>query len=197
MCARLELVTFDMAETSLLSHSREIHVGLDEVADFKSVSFVKCTSTGDPWGRRFVLQKLGYRTFHYAQTHTTRFTYNFQVIWLAVFSENVAALFLGRETHLKEPLQPPDLEYPLPNQHPQLKDTPPLHSCIRALRRIPMRAFSDHYVRLLVFDLRKEVGEGFHCVPVISKTYCGTCSPFCVSCFPSGPNSAVFYDRIR
>lgn len=73
-------------------------------------------------------------------------------------------LCVGRGTHLEEPLQPPDLEYALPNQDTQLKDTPPLHSSIRALCRIPVRAFSNYDVRLLVFDLRKEVGERFHYV---------------------------------
>ena len=37
LCARLQLMVFDMAETSLLSR-RKIHVELDEVAEAKSAS---------------------------------------------------------------------------------------------------------------------------------------------------------------
>jgi len=84
---------------------------------------------------------------------------------ISIYSYRVRARFSCWGAYLKEPFQPPNLEYALPNQNSQLKNTPPLHSGIRAFCRVPVRAFSDHDVRLLVFNLRKEVGEGFHYVP--------------------------------
>lgn len=66
-------------------------------------------------------------------------------------------------SYLKKPLQPPDLENTLPNQHAQLEDTPPLDSPIRTLRRIPMRPLPNHDVRLLIFDLRNEFRQLPYC----------------------------------
>lgn len=63
----------------------------------------------------------------------------------------------GGGTHLEESLQPPDLENTLSDNHGQLEDTPPLNPRIGALCRVPVHAFTNHDIRLFVFDL----GEGF------------------------------------
>lgn len=62
-------------------------------------------------------------------------------------------------TYLKEPLQPPNLEDPLPDQHAQLKDTPPLDPRIRALRRVPMHPLPDDDVTLLILDLGQQIAQ--------------------------------------
>ena len=66
-------------------------------------------------------------------------------------------------TYLEEPLEPPHLEYPLPNQNTQLEDTPPFHPPVRAFCRVPVYAFADNDVALLVFDLVEKVEKFFHC----------------------------------
>lgn len=63
------------------------------------------------------------------------------------------------ETHLKEALQPPNLENTLSNDYSQLEDTPPLHPTVRALCGIPVHPLTDHNVRLLIPDLREGVGQ--------------------------------------
>jgi len=55
MCARLGLVVFDVAETSLLSRC-EIHVGLGEVAKHKVSELREIVRIQDPMGRRSALQ---------------------------------------------------------------------------------------------------------------------------------------------
>lgn len=60
---------------------------------------------------------------------------------------------------LEEPLQPPHLKDPLPDQHPQLENTPPLHPRVRALGRIPVCPFPHDDVGLLVFDLGEEFAQ--------------------------------------
>ena len=55
-------------------------------------------------------------------------------------------LSLPGSSYLKEPLQPPNLKNAFSEQHPQLKDTPPLHSPVRAFCSIPMRPLPDHDV---------------------------------------------------
>lgn len=78
-------------------------------------------------------------------------------------------------TRLKEPLQPPDLEETLPNQHGKLKNTPPLDARVGALSRVPVRPLPDHNVALLVFDLRHELGHLADCQFVSSCSY--VCPP--------------------
>lgn len=63
---------------------------------------------------------------------------------------------------LKEPLQPPNLKDTLPKQHKQLKDAPPLHPRIRALRRIPMRPLPHNDVPLLILNLRNQLAQMTH-----------------------------------
>jgi hypothetical protein len=60
-------------------------------------------------------------------------------------------------THLKEPLQPPDLEEALANQHGKLEDAPPLDAGVCAFGRVPVCSLADDNVALLVLDLRDEL----------------------------------------
>lgn len=58
-----------------------------------------------------------------------------------------------QNTDLEESLQPPDLENTLPDKHGQLEDTPPFHPSVGALCGVPVYAFPDNDVRLLILDL--------------------------------------------
>lgn len=60
---------------------------------------------------------------------------------------------------LEEPLQPPYLEDALADEHAELEDTPPLDAGVGALGRVPVGALARDDVRLLVLDLRQELGE--------------------------------------
>lgn len=60
-------------------------------------------------------------------------------------------------THLKEPLQPPNLEPAVGAEHEKLEDTPPLHSRVGALSRVPVCPLANDDVALLVLDLRNEL----------------------------------------
>lgn len=55
--------------------------------------------------------------------------------------------------HLKEPLQPPHLEYTLSEQNKYLKDAPPFDAAVGAFCRVPVGAFPDNDIALLVLDL--------------------------------------------
>jgi hypothetical protein len=59
--------------------------------------------------------------------------------------------------YLKEAFQPPNLEDALPNQNYHLEDAPPLNPAIGTLCRVAVRSLADDDVRLLVFDLGKEL----------------------------------------
>lgn len=63
------------------------------------------------------------------------------------------AVLTGR-SHLKESLQPPDLENSLTNEDNELEDTPPLDAGISALGRVPVCSLADNDIALLILDLR-------------------------------------------
>lgn len=56
-------------------------------------------------------------------------------------------------TNLEESLEPPHLENALSDQHSQLEDTPPLHTGVGALGRVPVNPLSHDNVRLLILNL--------------------------------------------
>lgn len=62
-------------------------------------------------------------------------------------------------TNLEESLQPPHLEDTLSDKHGKLKDTPPLHSRVGALRCVPVYPLSNHNVRLFILNLSQSLRE--------------------------------------
>lgn len=64
---------------------------------------------------------------------------------------------------LEKPAQPPYLEDGLANDHANDKQVPPLNSAVGALGRVPVGALAKNIIRLLVFDLVKQVGELADC----------------------------------
>ena len=70
------------------------------------------------------------------------------------------------DTDLEEPLQPPYLEDALADEHAELEDAPPLDAGVGALGRVPVGALASDDVRLLVLDLRQELGELADCLMV-------------------------------
>lgn len=60
-------------------------------------------------------------------------------------------------THLKEPLQPPDLESAVGTEYEKLEDTPPLYSRVGALSSVPVCPLAYDNVALLVLDLGNEL----------------------------------------
>ena len=86
--------------------------------------------------------------------HTTLLTCDHLYVSLSSSSTtNTSCLPVLRHAYLKEPLQPPDLEYALPDQDSQLKDAPPFDPAICAFRCITMGPLTDNDVGLFVFDL--------------------------------------------
>src|SRR4051812_6446366 len=67
-------------------------------------------------------------------------------------------------SYLEESLQPPHLKDALSNQNSQLENRPPLDSSICALCSISVCPFPHDYVRLLILDLRKKLGELPNCI---------------------------------
>ena len=63
------------------------------------------------------------------------------------------------EIYLKEPFEPPNLEYTLSDKNTNLKDAPPLDSIVCALGCVPMSSFSDDDVRLFVLNLGDQFRE--------------------------------------
>ena len=60
--------------------------------------------------------------------------------------------------YLKKPLQPPDLEDALADQHAQLEDGPPFDARVGGFGGVAVGALADDDVGLFVFDLVEEVG---------------------------------------
>ncbi len=96
----------------------------------------------------------GWFVWMYQVYHTTRLTCKREM------SINSAQLFVpvSQTAYLKEAFQPPHLENSLPDQYAQLEHTPPLHPRVRALSCIPVRPLSNHDIRLLILDLREDIG---------------------------------------
>jgi hypothetical protein len=61
--------------------------------------------------------------------------------------------------HLKESLQPPDLENALANYNTHLEDTPPFYACVRALSGVAVGSLAHDDVALLVLYLGEKLGE--------------------------------------
>lgn len=72
-------------------------------------------------------------------------------------------LCMKGSSYLKEPLQPPHLEYPFSHQDGHLKDTPPLDPPICTLRRVPVHLLPHHNVSLLILDLFDEHRQQVYC----------------------------------
>lgn len=72
-------------------------------------------------------------------------------------------LCMKGSSYLKEPLQPPHLEYPFNHQDGHLKDTPPLDPPICTLRRVSVHLLPHHNVSLLILDLFDEHREQVNC----------------------------------
>lgn len=66
-------------------------------------------------------------------------------------------------TNLEESLEPPHLENTLSDQHSQLEDTPPLHTGVGALGRVPVNPLSHDNVRLLILNLCQGLGQLADC----------------------------------